>query len=320
MSQKQIGVIVNNLGTPDELSVPAIRRFLSEFLSDPFVVHLPRFIWYPILYGIILTLRPKKVMEAYASIWTEQGSPLKVMTHSLAEQLAHKLGDRYIVEVGMRYGRPNLEDAYWELSHHDVEKIIVLPLYPQYSISTTASVEAVMATLPSDFAKVPYQVITDYHQHPEYIKALAAQVKKHWNQHGRGERLLMSFHGIPVDFLRKGDPYFEQCQATAHRLAEALKLKSGEWQFCFQSRLGAAPWLQPYTDKIVEQLGKDGFKTLDVICPGFSIDCLETLEEIAVENAEIFREHGGSTLRYIPALNDSARQVKLMCKLVCESG
>ena len=304
-ARPRTGVLLINLGTPDAPTATAVRRYLAEFLGDPRVVEIPRAIWLPILYGFILPFRPARVARNYAGIWMEEGSPLLVHSQRLAQRLEELLDD-VPVELGMSYGNPSTEAALSRLEAQQVEQVIVLPLYPQYSATTTAASFDVLARCLKRRRKIPgIALIRDYHDQTAYIEALATSVRSHWEQHGRGEHLVMSFHGIPKRNVDLGDPYASQCERSAELLAEALGLASSNWSMVYQSRFGKAEWLQPYADDRFRELAKQGVGTLDVICPGFAADCLETLEEIAVEYAELFQEAGGKALRYIPALNDA---------------
>lgn len=301
------GVLLVNLGTPDAPTASAIRRLLRQFLSDRRVVQLPRVIWLPVLYGFILPFRPHRLAHAYQKIWGPDGSPLLAIARKQADALRAQL--KIPVALGMCYGTPSIAEALKELQSQGVHRTIVLPLYPQYSGTTTA---AALDQIP---AHLPVHVIKDYHADAGYIAALADSVREHWRTHQRGEHLLMSFHGIPQRYVDDGDPYEAQCRESARLLAQALSLKDSEWSLAFQSRLGRAPWLKPYTDLLLPQLAQRGVKTLDVICPGFSADCLETLEEVSLRYAEDFRACG-SELRYIAALNDRAAHVSALAALV----
>ncbi|MGR8921576.1 MAG: ferrochelatase, partial [Gammaproteobacteria bacterium] len=294
---ERTGILLSNLGTPDAPTPAAVRRFLAEFLRDPRVVELPRLLWLPLLHGIILNTRPRRVAHAYATIWTAAGSPLLTLSAALAAKLErrfHATGAEHVsVALGMRYGQPDLSSAIEQLIAAEARRIVVLPLYPQYASATTASVyDAVYDDMRSRRWVPELRFVADYYDHPAYIAALADSVRAHWAEHGRGERLLMSFHGIPRDTFLDGDPYHCQCQATGRALAAALELSEDAWQLCFQSRVGPKEWLEPYTDRTLEAWGRDGVGDIDVICPGFAVDCLETLEEIALQNAAAFREAG----------------------------
>lgn len=310
------GVLITNLGTPDAPTPKAIRRYLKEFLSDQRVVDTPRLIWFFIL-KIILLIRPSRVAAGYRAVWTEQGSPLLAISQQQQQALQAALGNQRPVALGMRYGNPSIASALNELTAQGVEQIIVLPLYPQYSATTTASTFDALADWSSQQRLLPQlKFVRDYHQHPAWLQALANSVKEHWQQNGQSEKLLMSFHGIPQRYCDLGDPYYQQCVAGAEQLAKALQLNQDQWALTFQSRVGREPWLQPYTDETLKSWGQSGIKTVDVICPGFSADCLETLEEIQQENAEYFIEAGGQKLSYIPALNAREDHIQALKSII----
>lgn len=318
---RHLGVLLSNLGTPDAPTVEALRRYLAEFLSDPDVVTLPRILWWPILHGIVLRLRPARSAEAYQRIWTPQGSPLLHATRAIAvaleTELESQLGCAVTVVTGMRYGQPSLNLAVSELMETLPTEVVVLPLYPQYARATTGSTLKRLGTLTSGTAALAVgHAIRDYHDHPAYIDALVGSVREHWQQHGRGEKLLISFHGIPQQVADRGDPYPLHCARTAELLAAALQLPRGDWLQVYQSRFSPAAWLQPYTDETLKRLAGEGIKRVDVICPGFATDCLETLEEIAMRYAEVFREAGGEALRYIPALNARPEHIGALAQIV----
>jgi len=320
-SPESLGVLVVNLGTPDDPSPGAVRRYLRQFLSDQRVVEIPRPIWLMILYGFILPFRPKRSAEAYSKIWTEDGSPLLRISEDIARSLQDKLKQRFSGPVhavlGMSYGKPSIPDALQKLYDEGARRIVLLPLYPQYSGTTTASVFDAVTTELSKRRWVPeLRFINHYHDAPGYIAALAASVRDYWDRNGRGDRLLLSFHGVPKQTLLKGDPYHCQCQKTARLLADALELSGAQCIVAFQSRLGKAEWLKPYADETIAELGRGGLERLDVLCPGFAADCLETLEETAMQNREIFREAGGGDLHYIPALNARDDHVDFLARLV----
>ena len=305
---ESLGVLLVNLGTPDDPSTAAVRRFLAEFLIDPRVVEMPRLLWWPILHGFILRFRPKQSAAQYRKIWTDQGSPLLVHSQHVAEGvqeiLSARLSGSVNVELAMSYGRPSIESALSRLYDQCARRIIVLPLYPQYSGSTTGSVfDAVTAALSKRRWVPDLRFISHYHDSAGYISALAASIRDYWDINGRGDKLLFSFHGLPEKMINDGDPYHCQCRKTARLVAEALDLADDQWQLSFQSRIGAQQWLRPYTDDTVRGLGTAGLGKLDVVCPGFAVDCLETLEEIELLNGGFFRAAGGGELRYIPALN-----------------
>ncbi|MCG6118533.1 MAG: ferrochelatase [Aquimonas sp.] len=323
-STERAAVLLVNLGTPDAPTPGAVRRYLREFLSDPRVIELPRLLWLPLLYGVILPLRSRRSAKAYHEVWTEQGSPLMVHTRNLAEGLQRALAtdERPLtVRMAMRYGNPSIASVLDELRAEGVRRLLVLPMYPQFSATTTASVfDAVVDALKRWRWTPELRFITDYHREPAWLDAVANSVRAHWNTHGRGERLLFSFHGIPKRYFRSGDPYHCLCHHGAREVASRLGLGPQEWTLSFQSRVGREEWLKPYTDETVRTLAKEGVRRLDVVCPGFAVDCLETVEEIAGENAEYFREAGGETLSYIPALNDSPAHVQALLPLLLRHG
>ena len=317
-----LGLLVVNLGTPAAPDTGAVRRYLAEFLSDPRVVELPPVLWRFILHGVILRTRPARSARAYRKIWTEAGSPLLVHSQAVADGLQRRLGRRLPgfahVRLAMTYGEPAIDAGLVELRNLGVRRLLVLPLYPQYSGTTTASVFDRVAAVLRRWRRLPeLRFINQYHDEPAYISALADSVRRHWNEHGRGERLLMSFHGVPRATLDAGDPYHCQCRKTARLLGEALELTPDRYVVCFQSRVGRAEWLRPYTDQTLEALAREGVGDIDVVCPGFAVDCLETLEEIAIQNAGLFAAAGGGSLRYIPALNDSDPHLDFLADLVC---
>lgn len=314
------GVLLVNLGTPDAPTVPALRRYLAEFLSDPDVVTLPRLLWLPLLYLVVLRTRPAKSAEAYAKIWTPEGSPLLLNSRALEAKLTvalqQKLGKPAVLALGMRYGNPSITSALEALRRDGATRILVLPLYPQYAAATTASsFRAVSRALQRMGWPVPVQTLHDYHADPGYVAALAESVREYRKQHGPAAKLLVSFHGIPQQVSDAGDPYAGQCTATAAALAKELRLGDGEWQATFQSRFGPAAWLKPYTDEVLRDCASQGVKQVDVLCPGFAADCLETLEEISLRYAESFRAAGGERLRYIPALNGRDAHVRALADL-----
>ena len=319
-SLERIGVLVTNLGTPEAPTPEAVRAFLAEFLSDPMVIDLPRWLWLPLLYGVILNLRPRKAAHAYQRVWTEQGSPLMVQSRAQAEALEIALAPRIPasrVELGMRYGKPSLEQALHTLREWGATHLVVLPLYPQYSRTTTGSTHSMVdCALAGMGWNPPALRLLSYHGHPGYIAALAASVREHWKMRGHGKRLLMSFHGLPQRYVAAGDPYDAQCRTTASLLAEALDLRGEQWGLSFQSRVGAERWLQPYTDAMLADWAAQRVGDVDVVCPGFSVDCLETLEEIALQNAEAYAGLGGGELRYIPALNARPDHISFLTELI----
>ncbi len=316
-----LAVLLVNLGTPDAPTAAALRPWLAEFLGDERVIDIrPRWWWWLILHGVILRIRPPRSARAYRAIWQKEGSPLRVFSERLARAIGVLLADGGVaprVELAMRYGRPSVVDTIARLRTEGVRKLLVLPLYPQYSATSTGSVIDAAADAVKSLRWPPeIRFINDYHLHPAWLDALAASVQAHWREHGRGDRLLLSFHGIPQRYVRLGDPYLGHCQATAVALRQRLRLSESEAPVSFQSRVGREAWLAPYTDQTVRRLAADGVRTLDVICPGFAVDCLETLEEIALQNDGFFREAGGKRLRYIPALNDSPAHAQALASLI----
>lgn len=310
------GVLLVNLGTPAAPTAAAVRRYLGEFLHDHRVVDLTRWLWCPILHFIILPLRSPKVARAYASIWTPEGSPLMALTRRLTHGLAAALPGAD-VRFAMRYGQPAVARVLREMDAAGCTRIVVLPVYPQYSASTSGSVhDAVMREVLGWRRQPDLRLLQDYHLDAGWVAAVAGSVRAHWAANGRGDRLLMSFHGLPQRFVAAGDPYAAQCAASARAIAAALALGEHEWALTFQSRFGREPWLQPYTDRTLEQWGREKAGTVDVLCPGFAVDCLETLEEIAEQNAHAYVDAGGAALRYIPALNDSPAHVALLADLL----
>ncbi|MCE9657764.1 MAG: ferrochelatase [Burkholderiales bacterium] len=301
-------VLICNLGTPDEATPKAVRRYLAEFLSDPRVVEIPRPLWLPILHGIILRTRPAKSARKYASIWMKEGSPLQVWTEKQALMLAGYLGQRghpVLVRHAMRYGQPSVAAALDALRAAGAERVLVLPLYPQYAAATTASVGDAVAAWMQRSRNVPeLRFVKHYHDDPGYIGALARRVSDHWMTHGRPDRLVLSFHGLPQRSLALGDPYHCECLKTGRLLAERLKLREDNVVVTFQSRFGKAEWLKPYTEPTLVALAKEGVGRVDVFCPGFVADCLETLEEIDQEARAAFLAAGGKEFGYIPCLND----------------
>jgi len=320
----RIGVLIVNTGTPDEPTPRGVRRFLAQMLADPRLVELPRALWLPILHGVILRLRPRRSARAYQKIWTAEGSPQLVNGRRIAEQLKPAL-ERVIVgltavELGMTYGKPSIPDALARLRDAGAQRFVVLPMFPQYAAVTTGSIFDAVTRALRKWRWVPeMRFVTEYHDQPGYIASLAASVREKWQAQGRGQHLVMSFHSMPQKYFEKGDPYFCKCQKTARLLAEELELADGEWSLTFQSRFGYQEWLRPYTDEVVTALAARGVKSLNVVCPGFSMDCLESLEEIAIAAKESFLHAGGERLDYVPALNDRADHVAFLARLVARN-
>jgi len=313
------GVLLCNLGTPDEPTAPAVRRYLAEFLGDPRVVEIPRLLWLLILHGIILRTRPAKSAAKYASVWTPEGSPLRVWTEKQAKLLQGWLGQRnHQVKVrwAMRYGSTSIASQLDAMKAEGVTRVLIVPAYPQYSGTTTASVCDAVYTWAAKTRAIPeLRFVNRYHDDPGYISALAASVQRYWKSNGRPDKLVMSFHGVPERTLHLGDMYHCECFKTARLLAEALNLGKDQYQVTFQSRLGRAKWLEPYTEPSLKAMGQAGVKRVDVICPGFTSDCLETLEEINMEAREAFLHAGGQAFHYIPCLNDDPEWITALCNL-----
>ncbi len=319
------GILLTNLGTPEAPTPQAVRRYLREFLWDPRVVEIPRPLWWLILHGAILPLRPRRSARKYQAIWTDAGSPLLAITRrqgiAIGYQLQATCPGRVRVAVGMRYGRPSIAEALRELREAGARRLLIAPLYPQYSASTTASVFDAVAKELNAWRWLPeLRMINHYHDHPGYIDAITESILDFWSQDNPAERLLFSFHGVPKRSLLAGDPYHCECQKSARLAAEQLGLEAEEWGLSFQSRFGKAEWLKPYTSQLLTEWAQQGVKSVDVICPGFAADCLETLEEIAMENRDVFLKAGGKRYRYIPALNDNPRHMDALVELILAHG
>lgn len=310
-------VLLTNLGTPNSLDRAAVKTFLNQFLSDKRVVEIPRLPWWFILNGIILPFRSGKSLQGYKRIWTDEGSPL--MVHSLRQQsaLQQKLGGEVPVVLAMRYGKPSFETVVGELMVSGLDRLIVLPLYPQNSATTTATTFYHLADTLAHTRSLPsIHFIDSYYQHPTYIEALANSVRAHWQKSAHRNHLVMSFHGLPQVNVDRGDPYYDQCQKTAKLLVDELGLEASNWSLCFQSRFGKQVWLKPYASDTLAELAANGTKAVDIICPGFSADCLETLDEIKIEYRDFFMEQGGEQFHYIPALNADDDHIEMMRALV----
>ncbi|BBL76024.1 ferrochelatase [Methylomagnum ishizawai] len=321
---RRCAVLLVNLGTPAAPTPAAVRQYLGEFLMDPRVVEIPRPVWWLILHGIILRVRPRKSAHAYASIWTPEGSPLLVysrrLTDAVRRELSGRLGREVVVELAMRYGQPSIAGQLEALRAQGFERFLVLPLYPQCAASTTATAFDAVADTFKRWRAVPeLRFVRDYHDHPGYIAAVADSIERHWREQGRSGFLLFSFHGLPERSRELGDPYYQHCQTTTRLIVERLGLQEGAWQLVFQSRFGPAQWLQPYCVEVLKELPSRGVKAVDVVCPGFAVDCLETLEEIAIANKEVFMAAGGESYRMIPALNDGPEHAKLLADIVVDA-
>jgi ferrochelatase len=320
---ERIGILLVNSGTPQAPTARAVRAFLGRFLADPRVVEMPRVLWLPLLYGVILPWRPPRVARRYRNIWTDSGSPLRDLTERLRTELAHALAQRMLaplsVEVGMLYSEPDVRAALRRLREGGAQRLLVLPLFPQYCGATTGAVHDQVSAELCRWRTLPdLHFIADYHDHPGYIEALRASVTAHWQARGRTAHLLISFHGIPERYCQQGDPYFRRCQGTARLLADELLLREGEWSVSFQSRFGPADWLQPYTSTVLAGMPARGAREVSVVCPGFAVDCLETLEEIAIENRAIFMRAGGERFEYVPALNARASHAHCLADLIAQ--
>ncbi len=318
---ERIGVLLVNLGTPDSPSYFAVQRYLREFLGDRRVIDTSRFIWLPILYGIVLPLRPIRTVRNYRKIWMQDGSPLAVYSHRLANKIDARLragfGDKVRVALGMTYGNPSISSAIQSLAEQNVRRLLVLPLYPQYCSSTTGSVFDRTACELQRWRWLPEtRFVNDYYADPGYIEALAARIEEHWTQIGERSHLLFSYHGIPAVYVKEGDPYKAQAEETSRLVVARLGLGADEWSHCYQSRFGSVVWLQPYTEDTLKDLAKRGMKKLTIVSPSFAVDCLETLEEVAIEYRDKFRELGGERLTLVPALNDDPRHVEVLTSII----
>lgn len=316
-----VGILLCNLGTPDAPTPRAVRRYLAQFLSDPRVVELPALLWKPVLHGIILRTRPRASARKYQQVWTEQGSPLLAYTlrqASLLQERLHTAGHHHVsVAAAMRYGSPGLSEQLDALHQRGIRRVLILPLYPQYSSTTTASVLDALGQWCSQQRDLPdVRWTTGYAENHHYIEALAHSVRSHWQAHGKPQKLVMSYHGIPQRNIHLGDPYQIQCRHTSQQLAQKLGLSPNAWEMTFQSRFGPAQWLQPYTQPTLEEQARNGLHSVDVICPGFASDCLETLEEINMEVREAFLANGGKTFGYIPCLNDQSQWIDALQRIV----
>ena len=322
--QARTGILLVNLGTPEAPTAQALRLYLKEFLSDPRVVEIPRAVWWLILNGTILNTRPKKSAGKYAAIWTADGSPLKVHTEKQAKLLKGWLGEKiaspFMVDYAMRYGNPSIPDMLAKMKAAGCDRILILPAYPQYAASSTATAfDMAFAWLQKTRNQPALRTVKHYHDHPAYIHALAANVRDDWQRNGRPDVLVMSFHGVPRYTRDLGDPYHCECQKTGRLLAEALGLEPKQYRLTFQSRFGRAEWLQPYTDKTLAELGRAGVKRVDVVAPGFIADCLETLEELAMEGRASFLAAGGKEFHYVPALNAHPQWIAALGQIALEN-
>jgi ferrochelatase len=319
--QTATGILITNLGTPDAPTTTAVRKYLAEFLNDPRVIETPRIIWWPILYGIILLVRPKRSAEAYAKVWSSEGSPLRVFAERQLAGIKGSLPGQFDgplhIELAMRYGNPSIASALEKMRKANVRRLLVFPLYPQYSATTTASTFDAVANELKTWRWLPeLRMINHYHDEPGYISALTESIRVYWATQGKPEKLLFSFHGLPKKYFDAGDPYFCECQKTARLVAEQLELEDQQWTVSFQSRFGPMEWLKPYTGEVLENWARAGTANVQIICPGFSADCLETLEEIQLQYRSVFLNAGGKQFAYIPALNDNPDHIETLTNIV----
>ncbi len=321
-TEERLGILIVNLGTPAAPKTREVRQYLAQFLSDPRIIELPRLIWLALLYGVILRIRPSRSAKAYREVWSEEtGSPLlnisRMQVRALEEELRLRFNNKVRVALGMRYGNPSIDDAISDLEAHNVRRLIVLPMYPQYSGTTTASVfDAITQRLQRTRWIPELRFINQYCDNPAFIKSLANSVRESWDANGRGDLLVTSYHGIPKRYRTNGDPYHCLCHKTSRLLAEELGIGAEDIRVVFQSRVGREEWLRPYCDETMKQLPSEGIKSIDVLCPAFSADCLETIEEISGENREYFEEHGGERFQYIPCLNDRPDHINFLGDLI----
>lgn len=320
-SAERIGILLINSGTPQAPTAGAVRAFLRRFLADPRVIELPRALWLPLLYGVVLPLRPARVARKYRKIWTAAGSPLRELSERLRAELTAALARRLLaplsLELGMLYSPPSVREALARLRSSGAQRILVLPLFPQYCGATTGAVYDQVSEELRRWRWLPeLRFVAEYHDDPGYIEALRASVVEHWERQGRTGHLLMSFHGIPERYFHRGDPYFCKCQKTARLLADELMLRDNEWSAAFQSRFGMSGWLKPYTREVLEGMPGRGLRSVTVVCPGFAVDCLETLEEIDIENRAAFMRAGGERFDYVPALNARATHAQCLTELI----
>ena len=321
---QKTGILLVNLGTPEAPTSQAVRPYLKQFLGDPRVVEIPRLVWWLILNGIILNVRPKKSAAKYASIWLPEGSPLRVYTEKQAVLLKGYLGERtqtpLVVDFAMNYGNPSIADALLRLKRQNCQRILIVPMFPQYAASSTAPVFDQLFSALQKTRNVPaLRTVRNFHDHAGYISSLAANINHYWSKHGRPDQLVMSFHGVPQYTLEKGDPYHCECHKTGRLLAEALGLSAAQYTVSFQSRFGRAEWIKPYTTATLKALGSQKTRRVDVVCPGFVADCLETLEEIAMEGREDFLHAGGGEYHYIPCLNANDDWIHALSDLVMDN-
>ncbi|RKF20435.1 ferrochelatase [Alginatibacterium sediminis] len=317
IAELKVAVVMVNLGTPEKATPSAVRQFLRRFLSDQRVVSIPKIVWQPLLNLVILPLRAKRVAKLYGQIWMDKGSPLKVISEQLRDKVASKVTPQCEVYLAMNYSQPDLEHVLDRVLKEGHQRVLLLPMYPQFSSTTTAAVyDGYQKALAKQFYLPELRTINDYYHEPLYITALCNSIEQHWQLHGRSEKLVFSFHGIPERVAHKGDPYPQHCEATAHQVAKQLGLGIDQWCMSYQSRFGKEKWLQPYCDALLTELAEKGIESVDVISPAFATECLETIEEVADELREVFLEAGGKQYSYIPALNDNQDHVELYAHLI----
>lgn len=322
-TEARIGVLITNLGTPDAPEPGSVRRYLKQFLSDPRIVEMPRLLWWLILHGVILNIRPRRSAANYKKIWMAEGSPLLVHTRNLStglgEALQRRFGKTLIVDFAMRYGSPSIESVLQDQLQQGVTKLLVLPLYPQYSCTTSGSTfDAVAADFSQRRSLPELRFLNNYHNHPAYILALANKVRSHWQQYGRADKLIFSYHGEPKRYVDNGDPYWAQCEETSRLVAQALAVEEQQFMTAYQSRFGREEWLRPYLDDTLKSFPGEGIKSVQIICPGFAVDCLETLDEIALENRDHFFQAGGERYEYIPCLNSDDEHIETLVAVISE--
>ncbi|HEY9050057.1 MAG TPA: ferrochelatase [Gammaproteobacteria bacterium] len=321
-TQERIGILLVNLGSPEAPTTSAVRKYLAEFLWDPRVIEVPRLLWWLILHGVILRIRPPRTAKNYKKIWTDEGSPLIAISRKQAQAVEQRLKKQIrgsvVVDIAMRYGKPSIAKGLQGLRKAGANRFLILPMYPQYSATTSASVFDAVTEEFRHWRWLPdMRFINSYHDHAGYIDALSQSISNHWERRGKKpEKLVFSFHGIPQRYFDNGDPYFCHCQKTARLVAEKLQIESEQWMVVFQSHFGKEEWLRPYCDETLVELAQNNVKSVDIISPGFSADCLETLEEIDMENRKLFIENGGEEYHYIPALNDDPTHIKALCDLI----
>ena len=321
-AERKIGVLLVNLGTPDAPTTSAVRKYLAEFLSDPRIVEMPRIIWWLILNIIILNIRPQRSKKLYKKIWSKDGSPLLVISNNIVSKIKNSkniLKKNILIDLAMRYGNPSIKKALDNYRENNINKLVVIPMFPQYSAATTASIFDKLSSEMKTWRNIPdIRFLSTYHDEPSYISACVHRIKHHWEKEKKSKKLIFSFHGLPQVNLHKGDPYHCYCHKTAEMIAKELKISESDYIVTFQSRFGNQVWLQPYTDEVLENLAKEGVDSVDIFCPGFLCDCLETLEEINIQSRENYISCGGIFFNYIPALNDSDENIKSMENIILQ--